>query len=225
MHRDAVRGEATGALRQPACLPLCSFLSVEPQSSSSVKWGWGDPRSTSMACVLQREQQCGASAGDSATPWECPWPARHGRASTWAPLGWTSPVDPPGGGICASEAPRPCLCPFPKSSPWSCSNLHKGSAQTGTPPSWGLPFLPSTLAFCPLSCPLLKTTVLLKRSPQEFLLWHSGLKIWHYCICRVGDTHSVGRSCSWDSIRSPGTSVCHRCSHKNKIKNKKIWTK
>ena len=40
---------------------------------------------------------------------------------------------------------------------------------------------------------------------MEFLLWHSGLRIQHYC------SYGWSHICGLDSIPGPGTSTCHEC--------------
>ena len=41
------------------------------------------------------------------------------------------------------------------------------------------------------------------KEKTEFLLWPSGLRIWHCCGC------GKGHSCGLDSIPGLGTSICH----------------
>ena len=77
----------------------------------------------------------------------------------------------------------------------------------------------------------------IKPTPQEFLLWCSGLRIWHCllqqawvtaevqvlslagcselrsrCCCSCG----IGHSCGSDSIPGLGSSICCRCGQRNK---------
>ena len=45
-------------------------------------------------------------------------------------------------------------------------------------------------------------------------LWHSRLRMWHCCNC------GTGHNCSTDSFPGLGTSICYRCSQKEKKKKK-----
>ena len=49
--------------------------------------------------------------------------------------------------------------------------------------------------------------------PEEFPLWHSGLRVWHCHCC------GIGCNCSSSSVASLGTSICHRCSYLKSLKN------
>ena len=60
---------------------------------------------------------------------------------------------------------------------------------------------------------ILSTSVksLLKVHTTGVSLWISGLRIWHHYDCGSGYSYGTGL------ITGPGTSLCHRCSQKEKV--------
>ena len=93
-----------------------------------------------------------------------------------------------------------------------CFHLSSGQILT---PSWIITLLhnPVPLGQHSLVSPLHIHIYQGQELGQEFLLWHSGLRIWHCCSC------GLGHSCTLDLTPGLGTSICYGCKKKKIINN------